>query len=196
MQSRRLRSVYRQRNWPLLAPVGKIMALGRKITALVPSFFRMGGRASLFASSRETYLKISSCPFWDTCTYEGLTWIPNYMLAEKPLEKFHWSLATIKHWALCIAVQDLTTRKLLKLHRVGTDSLWNRMKISCLKFHMYKARAPRASLLRMLHPWLSLHRSKHRYFEIFHFMQFRRAIYAISEYAISEVRVNFGLWFI
>ena len=50
-----------------------------------------------------------------------------------------------------------------------------------LKLHMYKAHAPRASPLRMLDPWLSLYRSKHQYIEIFYFMQFRRAIYAISE---------------
>ena len=76
---------------------------------------------------------------------------------------------------------SMSTLEPLKLHKVGTDSLWNRMKISSLKLHMYKAHAPRASPLRMLDPWLSLYRSKHRYIEIFYFMQFRRAIYAISE---------------
>ena len=30
MQNPRLRTVYRQRKWPLLAPVRKIIALGRK----------------------------------------------------------------------------------------------------------------------------------------------------------------------
>ena len=30
MQNPRFRTVYRQRKWPLLAPVRKIMALGRK----------------------------------------------------------------------------------------------------------------------------------------------------------------------
>ena len=34
MQNPRLRTVYRQRKWPLLAPVCKIMALGRKIMTL------------------------------------------------------------------------------------------------------------------------------------------------------------------
>ena len=35
MQNPRLRTVYRQRKWPLLATVHKIVALGRKIMALV-----------------------------------------------------------------------------------------------------------------------------------------------------------------
>ena len=34
MQNPRLRTVYRQQKWPLLAPVRKIMALGRKKLAL------------------------------------------------------------------------------------------------------------------------------------------------------------------
>ena len=34
MQNPRLRTVYRQRKWPLSAPVRKIIALGRKIMAL------------------------------------------------------------------------------------------------------------------------------------------------------------------
>ena len=34
IQNPRLRTVYRQRKWPLLAPVRKMMALGRKIIAI------------------------------------------------------------------------------------------------------------------------------------------------------------------
>ena len=54
-----------------------------------------------------------------------------------------------------------TTNSYLSIH----SSLWNCMKISSLKLHMYKARA---SPLRMLHPWFRLCRSKHRDREYVH----------------------------
>ena len=42
MQKPRLRTVYRQRKWPLLAPVRKIMALGRKKMALGCKIIALG----------------------------------------------------------------------------------------------------------------------------------------------------------
>ena len=42
MQNPRLRTVYRQRKWPLLAPVRKIMALGRKKIALGCKIIALG----------------------------------------------------------------------------------------------------------------------------------------------------------
>ena len=42
MQNSHLRTVYRQRKWPLLAPVPKIMALGRKKMALGCKIIALG----------------------------------------------------------------------------------------------------------------------------------------------------------
>ena len=46
MQNSRLRTVYRQRKWPLLAQVRKIMALGRKIMALGCQVFHYSVKCS------------------------------------------------------------------------------------------------------------------------------------------------------
>ena len=46
MQNPRLRTVYKQRKWPLFTPVGKIMALGRKIMALGCQVFHYSVKCS------------------------------------------------------------------------------------------------------------------------------------------------------
>ena len=46
MQNTRLRTIYRQRKWPLPAPVRKIMALGRKTMALGCQMFHYSLKCS------------------------------------------------------------------------------------------------------------------------------------------------------
>ena len=72
MQNPRLRTVYRQRKWPLLAPVRKKMALGCKIIALEPSTSACRPRPRVHAAF--LHLQCANRLFWPLVSKYTICW--------------------------------------------------------------------------------------------------------------------------
>ena len=109
MQNPRLRTVYRKRKWPLLAPVHKIMALGRKKMALgsssaSPSTLACRPRPRVHAAF--LHLQWANRPFWPLVSKYTILWSCSAPSSMPRLSPQSWR-SVVLSWASSV----LGTRK-------------------------------------------------------------------------------------
>ena len=75
------------------------------------------------------HLKISSCPFWDTCTYEGLKWMNKF---DAFLSVFAYCLSRLKDVLNVLLFLPLGVY-VLRVHRNQTFSQENTLRFGQLK---------------------------------------------------------------